>query len=84
MPDDRYQGIDIELNVYERSGKWAGEYILSKRVDSHTINEVNLLTETCTTAEEARERALCEARRTIDRFVKTVPTLLHQFRRATG
>jgi hypothetical protein len=82
MPDDRYNGIDIELNLYERAGKWTGEYILIKRTESSALNEVNLLSKTCQTSEEARALALCEARRTIDRFAKTAPRLLEQFTRA--
>jgi len=78
MSEDRYKGIDIELNVYKRGSQWTGDYILIRRVESRTINEVNLLTETCATSEEARQLALCEARRTIDRFGMTAPALLQQ------
>jgi len=45
MPDDQYNGIEIEVNVYERAGQWTGEYILTKRLEAYTLNEVNSLTE---------------------------------------
>jgi hypothetical protein len=41
MPDDQYNGIEIEVNVYERAGQWTGEYILTKRLEAYTLNEVN-------------------------------------------
>jgi hypothetical protein len=83
MSEDHYKGIDIDLNIYKRGGRWTGAYILVRRIESRTINEVNLLTERCATSEEARELALCEARRAIDRFIETAPALLQQLRRAT-
>ncbi len=76
MPDDRYQGTDIELNLYQRAGRWTGEYILTKRSASQVLNEVNSISEESDTKEEARALALCEARRSIDRFLKTVPLLI--------
>jgi hypothetical protein len=45
MPDDQYNGIEIEVNVYERAGQWTGEYILTKRLEAYTLNEVNFLSE---------------------------------------
>jgi hypothetical protein len=70
MPDDRYKGIAIELNLYRRAGKWTGEYILIKQSGSQVLNEVNSVSEDGDTKEEARELALCEARRSIDRFLE--------------
>ena len=84
MPDDQYNGIDIEVNVYERAGCWTGEYILTKRLEAYTVNEVNALREAGGTREEARQLALCEARRSIDRFVMTAPILIQQVARAMG
>jgi hypothetical protein len=75
MFQDRHKGIDIELNLYQRAGKWTGEYILTKRSKSQTLNEVNSMSESGETKEQARELALCEARRSIDRFVITAPLL---------
>lgn len=75
MPDDRYNGIDIELNLYPRASKWTGEYILIKQSGSQILNEVNAISEEGDTKEEARELALCEARRSIDRFLITAPLL---------
>jgi hypothetical protein len=82
MPDDQYNGIEIEVNVYERAGRWTGEYILIKRLEAGTLNEVNALSEAGETREEARELALCEARRSLDRFVMTAPILVQQVARA--
>jgi hypothetical protein len=39
MPDDQYNGIEIEVNVYERAGRWIGEYILTKRLEDCTYIE---------------------------------------------
>jgi len=83
MPDDQYNGIEIEVNVYERAGQWTGEYILTKRLAAYTLNEVNSLSEAGETQKEARELALCEARRTIDRFARTTPVLMQRLARAS-
>lgn len=83
MADDQHNGIDIEVNVYERAGRWTGQYILTKHLEGHTLNEVNPLSEAGQTKEEARELALCEARRTVDRFLRTAPLLIQQLARAT-
>lgn len=78
MPDDCYRAIDIDLNLYQRAGKWTGEYILVMRSGSQTLNEVNSISEEGDTKEEARELALCEARRSIDRFLIGAAILLKQ------
>jgi len=75
MSEDRYRGIDIELNLYQRAGSWTGQYILIKRSGSQILNEVNSISEPGDTQEEARALALCEARRSLDRFEATAPTL---------
>jgi hypothetical protein len=82
MPDDQYNGVGIEVNVYERAGRWTGEYILTKRLEAYTLNEVNALSQSGETREQAQELALCEARRSIDRFVMTMPILVQQVARA--
>jgi len=71
MSEDRYRGIDIELNLYQRAGSWTGQYILIKRSGSQILNEVNSISETGDTQEEARALTLCEARRSLDRFETT-------------
>jgi hypothetical protein len=53
MPDDRYNGIDVELNLYQRAGRWTGEYILIKQSGSQILNEVNSMSEDGDTKEEA-------------------------------
>ena len=83
LVDDQHNGIGIEVNVYKRAGRWTGQYILTKQLDGYTLNEVNLLSEAGQTEDEARELALCEARRTIDRFLRTTPLLIQQLARAT-
>ena len=75
MPDDKYRGIEIELNLYQRTGRWTGEYILTKRFGSQTLNELNVTSKPGETREETRVLALCEARRSIDRFLMTASLL---------
>jgi hypothetical protein len=75
MLGDRYHGIDIELNLYQRAGSWTGQYILIKRSGSQILNEVNSISDSGDTQEEARAVALCEARRSIDRFERTASIL---------
>jgi len=75
MSGDRYHGIDIELNLYQRAGSWTGQYILIKRSGSQILNEVNSISETGNTKEEVRQLALCEAQRSVRRFAKTAPIL---------
>jgi hypothetical protein len=55
VPDDRFNGIDIELNLYERGGRWAGEYILTTRSGLGILNEVSSLSELGDTWDEARQ-----------------------------
>jgi hypothetical protein len=83
MPDDQYNGIEIEVNVYERAGQWTGEYILTKRLEAYTLNEVNSLTEAGETQKEARELALCEARRTIESICENDCRLMQRLARAS-
>jgi hypothetical protein len=75
MSEVRYRGIDIELNLYQRAGSWTGQYILIKRSGSQILNEVNSISDSGDTQEEARALALREARRSIDRFETTAPIL---------
>ena len=80
---ESFNGIEIELNLYERRGKWTGEYILIKRAGPFVLNEVNSLSEAGETQEEARQIALCEASRSLNRFLTAAPALLDRIAHAS-
>jgi hypothetical protein len=76
MSDGCFNDVDIELSLYEHGGRWTGQYILTKRFGSGILNEVSSLSKQGDSRDEARQIGLCEARRSVDRFVAAAPALL--------
>jgi hypothetical protein len=37
MPDDQSNGIDIDVNVYERARRWTGQYILTNQFEGSYV-----------------------------------------------